>query len=150
MPTADAKIFIEKYFNTYSSVKTYMQSSVDKARENGYVSTLLGRIRKIEDINSTNKGKRNFAERAAMNMPLQGTASDIIKIAMVHVQNEMKKQNLKSKLILQIHDELVVDCVNGEEEIVKKILKEKMENAVKLSVPLDVQISIGDDWYEAK
>ena len=147
---SQAKMFIEKYFETYSSVKSYMQSSVEKAKELGYVTTLLGRKRKIDEIKSSNYRTRQFGERAAMNMPLQGTASDIIKMAMVNVHGEFKSQNLKSKLILQIHDELVVDCAVGEEEIVKKILKDKMENAVKLSIPLDVQISVGDDWYEAK
>ena len=147
---AQAKMFIQKYFENYSAVKEYMQSSIEKARETGYVSTLLGRTRKIDEIKSPNFNTRQFGERAAMNMPLQGTASDIIKMAMVNVHNEFKKQNLKSKLILQIHDELVVDCAKGEEEIVKEILKSKMENAVKLSIPLEVQISVGNDWYDAK
>lgn len=147
---AQAKAFIQKYFETYGAVKEYMQSSIQKAKELGYVSTLLGRKRKIDEIKSSNYMTRQFGERAAMNMPLQGTASDIIKMAMVNVHKQFKKQNLKSRLILQIHDELVVDCAAGEEDIVKQILKEKMENAVQLSVPLDVQISVGDDWYDAK
>ena len=147
---AQAKMFIQKYFETYQNVKKYMESSVEKAKEVGFVTTLLGRKRKIDEIKSSNYMTRQFGERAAMNMPLQGTASDIIKMAMVNVQGEFDRQNLKSKLILQIHDELVVDCAFGEDEIVKQILKDKMENAVKLSIPLDVQISVGDDWYEAK
>ena len=147
---SQADMFIKKYFETYSAVKDYMNTSIEKAKEIGYVSTLLGRKRKIDEIKSSNYQTRQFGERAAMNMPLQGTASDIIKIAMVSVHNEFKKQNLKSKLILQIHDELVVDCAAGEEEIVQKILKEKMENAVKLSIPLEVEIAVGNDWYDAK
>ncbi len=145
---AKAKEIIDRYFATYSKVKEFMNSSKDKARELGWVSSLLGRRRKIDEINSTNYITRQFGERAAMNMPLQGTASDIIKLAMVNVFNAFKKQNLKSKLILQIHDELIVDTVFGEEEIVKKLLKENMENVVPLTIPLTVEIEEGKNWYE--
>ncbi len=146
----EAKAFIDKYFETYVGVKSFMKTSVEKAKELGYVTTLFGRKRNIEELKSDNYMTRMFGERAAMNMPLQGTASDIIKIAMVEVYNEFKKQKLNSKLILQIHDELLVDTCPGEEEIVKKILKEKMENAVKLSVPLIAQIGEGKTWFDAK
>ena len=146
----EAKIIIDRYFDTYKSVHNYMDKNIEKARKLGYVSTLLGRRRKIAEINSSNALTRQFGERAAMNMPLQGTASDIIKIAMVNVQKELLARNLKSKLILQIHDELIVDCTSGEEEIVKQILKDKMENAVKLSIPLTVDIESGKNWFEAK
>lgn len=146
----EAKLFIDKYFETYVGVKSFMTASVEKAKELGYVTTLFGRKRNIEELKSENAVTRMFGERAAMNMPLQGTASDIIKIAMVEVYKEFEKQNLKSKLILQIHDELLVDTYPKEEEIVKKILKEKMENAVKLSVPLIAQIGEGKTWFDAK
>ena len=146
----EAKTIIDRYFDTYKSVHNYMDKNIEKARKLGYVSTLLGRRRKIAEINSSNALTRQFGERAAMNMPLQGTASDIIKIAMVNVQKELLARNLKSKLILQIHDELIVDCASGEEEIVKQILKDKMENAVKLSIPLTVDIESGKNWFEAK
>ena len=146
----EAKNFIEKYFQNYVGVKEFMESSVAKAKEVGYVTTLFGRKRMIEELKSENAVTRMFGERAAMNMPLQGTASDIIKIAMVAVFNEFEKQKLNSKLILQIHDELLVDTYPGEEEVVKDILKEKMENAVKLTVPLIAQIGEGKTWFEAK
>ena len=146
----EAKAFIEKYFETYVGVKKFMVASVNKAKELGFVTTLFGRKRNIEELKSENYMTRQFGERAAMNMPLQGTASDIIKIAMINVYKAIKNLNLKSKLILQIHDELIVDTYPGEEEIVKKILKEEMENATKLSIPLVAQIGEGKNWFEAK
>ena len=127
-----------------------MDKNVEFARKNGYVTTLLGRKRYIREINSPNYNLRSFGERAAMNMPLQGTAADIIKIAMLSVHSEMKKRGLKSKLILQVHDELIVDALAEEVGEVLEILKNKMENAVKLSVPLTVETECGDRWYDAK
>lgn len=142
--------YIKKYFEMYPSVKEYMDKNVEFARKNGYVTTLLGRKRYIREINSPNFNLRSFGERAAMNMPLQGTAADIIKIAMLSVHSEMKKRGLKSKLILQVHDELIVDALAEEVGEVLEILKNKMENAVKLSVPLTVETECGDRWYDAK
>ena len=142
--------YIAKYFEMYPSIKEYMESNVVFARQNGYVKTLLGRKRYIREINSPNYNLRSFGERAAMNMPLQGTAADVIKIAMLNVDNALKEQNLKSKLILQVHDELLIDTHPSEVEKVKEILKYQMENAVKLSVPLDVEVSCGDRWFDAK
>lgn len=142
--------YIKKYFEMYPSVKEYMDKNVEFARKNGYVTTLLGRKRYIREINSLNFNLRSFGERAAMNMPLQGTAADIIKIAMISVHSEMKKRGLKSKLILQVHDELIVDALAEEVGEVLEILKNKMENAVKLSVPLTVETECGDRWYDAK
>lgn len=146
----EAKFIIEKYFETYSSVKDFMQSNVQKAKETGFVSTILGRKRKIDSINSPVYMTRQFGERAAMNMPLQGSASDLIKIAMVKVYNALNEQNLKSKLILQIHDELIVDCAAGEERAVEQILRDCMENAIKLNVPLAVDVKSGKTWFDAK
>lgn len=146
----DAKQFIEKYFELYPTIKLYMNNNVQFARENGFATTLLGRIRNIPEINSSNYTVRGFGERVAMNMPLQGSASDIIKMAMVNVQNRMERENLKSKLILQIHDELIVDAVAEEKEVVEKILKEEMENVVKLEVPLVVGVGSGASWFDAK
>ena len=146
----EAKEFIAKYFELYPSIKQYMDNSVELAKQNGYATTLLGRIRYIPELTATNHMLRQFGERVAMNMPLQGTASDIIKMAMINVQDRMKKQNLKSKLILQIHDELIVDTCKDELEQVSKILKEEMENVVKLSVPLTVSVSAGKSWFDAK
>lgn len=145
-----AKEYIEKYFERYTAVKEYMEANVEFAKKNGYVATLTGRKRYIKEINSTNYNLRQFGERAAMNMPLQGSSADIIKIAMVNLERALRKKGLKSKLILQVHDELVLDAPEQEKEIAAAILKEEMENAVKLSVPLKVDVHSGKNWYEAK
>ncbi len=146
----DAKNYIERYYESYPSVKDYMAKNVDFARKNGYVSTILNRRRYIKEINSSNFNLRSFGERASMNMPLQGSSADIIKIAMVNVYNRLKSENLKAKLILQVHDELIIDCPKDELEIVKEILVNEMQNAVKLKVPLLVEANVGKTWYEAK
>ena len=145
-----AKSYIEKYFNTYSAVKEYMKSNVDFARENGYVSTLAGRKRVIPEINSANYNLRQFGERAAMNMPLQGSSADIIKIAMLGVVRELEKAKLRTKLILQVHDELILEAPEEEVAEASIILKKQMENAVELKVPLTVGVSTGKSWYDAK
>ncbi len=145
-----ARGYIEKYFATYSAVKEYMNLSVAFARENGYVSTLTGRKRVIAEINSSNYNLRQFGERAAMNMPLQGSSADIIKIAMINVDRALKKRGLKARLILQVHDELVLDCPENEAQEAAEILKYEMENAVELKVPLTVDVHSGKNWYDAK
>lgn len=145
-----AKEYIEKYFVHYSAVKEYMESNVEFARKNGYVATLTGRKRYIREINSSNYNMRQFGERAAMNMPLQGSSADIIKIAMVNIHKVLKEKGLKSKLILQVHDELVLDVPEGEREQAAQLLQYEMENAVKLNVPLKVDVHCGKNWYEAK
>lgn len=150
MTPKEAREFIAKYFELYPLVKQYMDGSVNIAKQKGYATTLLGRVRYIPELNSSTYVLRQFGERVAMNMPLQGTASDIIKMAMINVQNKMQQQNLKSKLILQIHDELIVDAANDEIEIVKNILKQEMESVVKLEVPLIVDVNVGKSWFEAK
>ena len=142
--------YIKKYFEMYPSVKEYMDKNVEFARKNGYVQTLLGRKRYIREINSPNFNLRSFGERAAMNMPLQGTAADIIKIAMIKVHKRFAEAALKSKLILQVHDELIVDAAPDEVDEVLKILKEEMQSAVILSVPLTVETECGDRWFDAK
>lgn len=142
--------YIRKYFETYSDVKKYMDSNVAYAREHGYVTTLLGRKRVIPEIKSSNYNLRSFGERAAMNMPLQGSSADIIKIAMCNVFNRLKKEGLRSRLILQVHDELVIDAYESERETVTEILQTEMENAVQLKVPLTVEVHCGRNWYEAK
>lgn len=142
--------YIAKYFDAYPHVKEYMNSNVEFARKNGYVSTLLGRKRYIPEINSSNFNLRSFGERAAMNMPLQGTAADVIKIAMIKVSNRIKKEGLRSRLILQVHDELIVDTAEDEVEEVKNILVEEMQSAVTLSVPLTVETECGTRWFDAK
>ena len=145
-----AKEYIAKYFATYSAVKDYMNSNVEFAREHGYVSTLTGRRRFIPEIKSSNTNLRQFGERAAMNMPLQGSSADIIKIAMINVHRRLKEEGYKTKLILQVHDELVLDAPESEAEAAAQLLKYEMENAVKLTVPLTVEVHSGKNWYDAK
>lgn len=148
--TKQAGEYIRKYFETYSDVKKYMDSNVAFAREHGYVTTLLGRKRVIPEIRSSNYNIRSFGERAAMNMPLQGSSADIIKIAMVRIYERMEAEKLRSKLILQVHDELVIDALIEEKERVSDILKTEMENAAHLNVPLVADVHCGKNWYEAK
>lgn len=146
---AKAADYIKKYFEKYPNVKKYMDENIENCKKNGYVKTLFGRIRFILEINSSNFNLRTFGERAAMNMPLQGTASDIIKLAMIIINNELKEKKLKSKLILQIHDELLLDCAKDELEQVKEIVINSMENVVKLPVKLNVNVEVGKNWFEA-
>ncbi|RKJ37921.1 DNA polymerase I, partial [bacterium 1XD42-8] len=146
----EAKQYIEKYFDTYPQVKEFLDCLVTKAKEKGYVSTLYGRRRPVPELSSSNFMQRSFGERVAMNAPIQGTAADIIKIAMIQVSQELKKRNMKSKLILQVHDELLIETAKEEIEEVKSILKEKMQGAADLSVPLEVDMHQGNNWYEAK
>ena len=146
----EAREYIKKYFETYPRVKEYMDGNVEFAKNNGYVLTFCNRKRVMNDINSHIFAKRSFSERASMNMPLQGSSADIIKIAMVNVYKRLKEENLQAKLILQVHDELIIDAPINEVEIAKKILVEEMENAVSLSVPLTVEANVGKTWYETK
>lgn len=145
-----AKEYIDKYFDAYSDVKSYMNKNVKTASDEGAVETLLGRRRVINEIHSSNYNVRSFGERAAMNMPLQGSSADIIKIAMINVQKRLQTEGFKAKLVLQIHDELIIDCPQDEVGEVSQILKEEMENAVTLNVPLVADVSIGENWYETK
>lgn len=150
IPTKQAGEYIRKYFETYSDVKKYMDANVAFAREHGYITTLLGRKRVIPEIKSSNFNIRSFGERAAMNMPLQGSSADIIKVAMVRIFNRLQAEGLRSKLILQVHDELVIDAPLEEKEIISEILKNEMEKAVVLNVPLVAEVHCGKNWYEAK
>jgi len=150
IPQFKAKEYIESYFKRYPRIKTFNEECVEFAHKNGYVKTKYSRIRHIPEINSSNYNLRMFAERVAMNMPLQGTASDIIKFAMIEVYKKIEEAKLQSQLILQIHDELIVDVFPGEIEKVTTILKETMENIVKLEVPLIVNLGIGKNLYECK
>ena len=126
-----------------------MSSQIDFARNKGYVETIMGRRRYLQNINSQNGMLRSGAERNAINAPIQGSAADIIKIAMIRIHDEFKKQSLKSKMLLQVHDELVFDVHNSEKELVKKIVKNTMESAVKLDVPLRIDLEFGKNWLEA-
>jgi DNA polymerase-1 len=146
----EAKRYIDEYLNKYSSVKEYMHDTVEKGKELGFVTTVFNRRRYLPELKSSNFHMRAFGERIAMNTPIQGTAADIIKISMVRVYNELKKRKLKSRLILQVHDELIIETEKTELDEVSKLLKDCMENAVSLAVPLTVDVKYGETWYETK
>lgn len=144
-----AKEYIEKYFEKYPKIKEYMDNAVEHCKEKGYVETLWGRRRYVPEIKSNNYNVRQFGERVAMNAPIQGTAADIIKIAMVNIEKELEERKLKSKLILQVHDELVIEAPEDEIEISKELLVRNMQNVIKMKVPLKAEAGIGKTWYEA-
>ena len=150
IPRKKAKQYIEQYLQMYSGIKKFMNDIVETAKEKGYVETEFKRRRYIPELKSNNYMVRQFGQRVAMNTPIQGTAADIMKIAMINVLKEIKTRNLKSKIILQVHDEMMIEAPLEEAEEIKKILKDKMENAVKLNVPLVAEISEADNWYECK
>ena len=145
-----AEDYIRGYFAKYPNIKKYMDKTVEDAAVNGYVTTIYGRRRPVPEINSGNFNRRAFGERVAMNMPIQGSAADIIKIAMINVHKRLKEEGLKSRLILQVHDELLIETAENETETVREILKNEMEHAAELRVPLDVDVHSGKSWYEAK
>jgi DNA polymerase-1 len=146
---AESKELIETYYKTYPKLRSYIQNQVNFARENGYVSTVLGRRRYLKDINSQNAIVRGAAERNAVNAPIQGSAADIIKLAMISIQKELKNKKWKSKMLLQVHDELVFDVHKTELNALKIMVKTKMENAFIIDVPLVVDIGVGTNWLEA-
>ena len=147
---AEAKDYMERYFNTYRGVKQYMSDVVEKAREQGYVETLLHRRRDLPELSSSKFNLRAFGERVALNRPIQGTAADVMKLAMVRVYERLKRENLRAKLIMQVHDELIVECPIGEREQVEVLLREEMEQVMQLSVPLLAEAHSGSDWLSAK
>ena len=147
---SEAKKYIEKYLELYPEVDTYMKNIIEKTRELGYVRTLLNRKREIEEIKNTNHLIRSMGDRMALNTPIQGTSADILKMAMIKIYKLLKEKNLKTKMLLQVHDELIFDTPNDELEEVIKLVKDTMENIYKLSVPLKVGINYGKNWYEAK
>ena len=146
---SESKLIIDNYYNSYPALKEFMTNQINFARENGFVQTILGRKRFLNDINSRNGMIRSSAERNAINTPVQGSAADIIKLSMIKINKELKKYSLKSKLILQVHDELVFDVPLEEVDLIKKIIIDKMENAYKLKVPLTVDLGVGNNWLEA-
>ncbi|MDO6807247.1 DNA polymerase I [Zobellia galactanivorans] len=146
---SEAKELIDTYYKTYPKLRNYMSEQIDFARENGYVQTVLGRRRYLKDINGSNQVVRGAAERNAVNAPIQGSAADIIKIAMINIHRKLTEGNYKSKMLLQVHDELVFDIFKPELDELKSLIKSEMENAYTLSVPLDVEVGIGQDWLEA-
>jgi DNA polymerase-1 len=145
----EAKDLIETYYKTYPKLRNYISEQIDFARENGYVQTVLGRRRYLKDINGNNQVVRGAAERNAVNAPIQGSAADIIKIAMINIHKKLEEENYKSKMLLQVHDELVFDAYKPELEKLKTMVKHEMENAYKLTVPLDVDLGVGENWLEA-
>ena len=146
----EAAKYIEDYFHTYPGIKAFLDDTVKHAKEMGYVVTLFGRRRQVPELASSNFMQRSFGERVAMNAPIQGSAADIMKIAMIGVNRQLKEKKLKSKLVLQVHDELLIEAHQSEVDTVKQILKEEMEQAASLDVPLEIDMHTGDNWYEAK
>ena len=149
IPRTEAKNIIENYFSQYPKIKEYMNQNIERAKEQGFVETILGRKRYLRDINSSNHTVRGFAERNAINAPIQGSAADMIKIAMINIHKEFKNKNFRTKMILQVHDELVFDVHKNELDNIKYIVKDKMENAIKLDVPIEIEIGTGTTWLTA-
>ena len=137
-------------FKTYPGIKTFLDDTVKHAKQMGYVVTLFGRRRPVPELASGNFMQRSFGERVAMNAPIQGTAADIIKIAMINVHRRLKERQMKSRLVLQVHDELLIEAYQPELEEVREILRNEMEQAVSLDVPLEIDMHTGENWYEAK
>ncbi len=147
-PNAASEL-MSKYFERFGGIRDYLKTVVVEARDKGYTETILGRKRYLPDLNHENRQRREIAERAALNAPIQGSAADIIKIAMLNVDSHIKQLNLKSRLLLQVHDELILEVAPGESADLSRIVKEQMSNAFKLRVPLDVNIGIGKSWDAA-
>ena len=150
IPKKEAKQYIEQYLEKYSGVKTFMDNIVNTAKEQGYVETLFNRRRYVPEINSNNYIVRQFGNRIAMNTPIQGTAADIMKLAMINIYKTFKEKEIKSKIVLQVHDELLIETIPEEKETVEKILKQEMENVITLKVPLQIDIEEGKNLYDAK
>jgi DNA polymerase-1 len=146
----EAAAYIDQYFETYPDVKKFLDRTVEDAKKNGYVTTMFGRRRPIPELSSSNFMQRSFGERVAMNSPIQGTAADIMKIAMIRVWERLHRENLQSRLILQVHDELLIETKRQEEEQVRRILTEEMQQAATLAVTLEIDLHTGENWYEAK
>ena len=149
VPRKEADELIRNYFQTYPGIKQYMEETVETARSRGYVETILKRRRYLPDIDSRNQTLRGHAERNAINSPIQGSAADLVKLAMIHIQSEMKKRKFRSRMTLQVHDELVFDAVREEVEELKPLVIDLMRNAYKLDVPLEVEAGVGENWLEA-
>ena len=146
----EAQEYIDNYFETYPGVKEYLERLVKEGKDLGYVTTLYGRRRPIPELKSDNFKQRSFGERVAMNSPIQGTAADIMKIAMIGVDRELKRRGLKSRIVLQVHDELLIEAWKDETEAVREILEDKMKHASKMRVALEIEAKEGDSWFSAK
>ena len=150
MTRKEAKAYIENYLQNYAGVREYMKNIVAQAKQDGFVTTMFGRRRNLPELKSSNFNIRSFGERVALNTPIQGTAADIIKLAMIHVDKALREQKLQARLVLQVHDELIVECPIEEREQVTALLTEQREHVAKLSVPLPAGATSGAGWYEAK
>ena len=144
------KQFIERYYETYPEIKSYLNQLVRDCEQNGYVKTIMNRVRYVPEIHDKNYNIREFGKRVAMNSPIQGSAADIIKIAMVRVYERLKNENLRAKLIMQVHDELIVECPEAEKDTVCDIIRTEMENACEMKVQLLADVNSGANWYLAK
>ena len=149
IPIKEAKIIIDNYFDRYPGIKRYIENTIDVGKKEGYVKTFWGRRRNTMNLNSLNRNIREAEKRAAINMPIQGTASELIKIAMISIRNKMKESKLKAKMILQIHDELLFELPEKEKKTIIKIVTCEMVNAIKFDVPIVVDSNYGNNWYEA-
>ena len=149
IPRKEAADIIEQYFIKYPAIKNYMEETIKTARKNGFVETILGRRRYLRDINSGNSVVRGYAERNAINAPIQGSAADMIKIAMINIYNKLNEMKFRSRMIMQVHDELVFDVYKPELDKIIPLIREGMMNAIKLTVPMEVEISSGNNWLEA-
>ena len=149
IPRKEAAGIIDQYFNQFPGLRKYMEDTIAFAREKGYVETVTGRRRYLRDVRSSNNTIRNAAERNAINAPIQGTAADMIKMAMVLIHRDLEQNGLKTRMLLQVHDELVFDLFRSEENVVRKLVEENMKNAIQLEVPLEVEIGAGKNWPEA-
>ena len=149
IPRNEASLIISKYFEQFPGIQNYINETIDSAKKNKYVETIFGRKRAIWDIDSENGIRKKAAERMAINMPIQGSAAEMIKVAMIAIQEELTKNTMKSKMILQIHDELIFECPQKEEDLLVNLVVGKMENAMKLSVPVVVDYGLGNSWLEA-
>ena len=150
IPRKQAASLIEEYFNHYPAISQFIEQSKEFARSHGYARTLMGRRRYLPDINSRNASARSFAERNAVNMPIQGTSADMIKLAMVHIHNQLMQRHLRSRMILQVHDELVFDLYKPETDEVRDLVMHEMQNALPLeNIPIEVSVGIGTDWLQA-
>ena len=149
IPVDEAAELTVNYFKRFGDVGRFLRGTVQQAHKDGYTETMFGRRRTLGDLNSTNRQRREAAERAALNAPIQGTAADIMKIAMINVQNRLEKEELSTRMLLQIHDELILEVAPGEEETAASLLQEEMSNAVSLAVPMDVQVGTGSSWFQA-
>ena len=149
-PTEEAETHIRRYFERYPGVKAWIDKTLEEARRDGFVRTLLGRIRYLPEIKSTNGSMRGFAERTAVNTPLQGTAADLIKMAMIRIDEDLRARKLKSRMLLQVHDDLLFEVPEAEIETMRELVRDRMENVYSLKVPLLVEAGIGPNWRDVK